>query len=70
MYGPGGMPAAQALRLSQAVQAALKDGAFAQRMSALGLEPIGSSPEQLAAVQRSDFAKWANPVKASGFQAD
>ncbi len=70
MYGPGGMPAAQALRLSQAVQAALKDGAFAQRMSALGLEPIGSSPEQLAAVQRSDFAKWAKPVKASGFQAD
>jgi tripartite-type tricarboxylate transporter receptor subunit TctC len=70
MYGPGGLPAAQALRLSQAVQVALKDTAFAQRMSAMGLEPIGSSPEQLAAVQRADFAKWAQPVKASGFQAD
>ena len=30
----------------------------------------GSTPEQLLAVQRSDFAKWAKPVKASGFQAD
>lgn len=70
MYGPGGLPAAQAQRISQAVQTALKDPAFAQRMSALGLEPIGSNPEQLLAVQRADFAKWAKPVKASGFQAD
>jgi tripartite-type tricarboxylate transporter receptor subunit TctC len=70
MYGPGGLPAAQAQRISQAVQAALKEPAFAQRMSALGLEPIGSSPEQLLAVQRADLAKWAKPVKASGFQAD
>ena len=70
MYGPGGLPAAQAQRISQAVQTALKEPAFAQRMSALGLEPIGSTPEQLLAVQRADFAKWAKPVKASGFQAD
>ena len=70
MYGPGGLPAAQAQRLSLAVQAALKEPAFAQRMSALGLEPIGSTPEQLLAVQRADFAKWAKPVKVSGFQAD
>ena len=70
MYGPGGLPAAQAQRISQAVQTALKEPAFAQRLSALGLEPIGSSPEQLLAVQRADFAKWAKPVKASGFQAD
>jgi tripartite-type tricarboxylate transporter receptor subunit TctC len=63
MYGPGALAPAQAQRISQAVQAA-------QRMSALGLEPIGSTPEQLLAVQRADFAKWAKPVKASGFQAD
>ena len=70
MYGPGGLPAAQAQRLSAAVQTAMKDTAFAQRMSALGLEPIGSTPDQLASVQKADFAKWAKPVKASGFQAD
>jgi tripartite-type tricarboxylate transporter receptor subunit TctC len=70
MYGNAAMPAAQAQRLSAAVQAALKEPAFAQRMSALGLEPIGSTPEQLAAVQKADLAKWARPVKASGFQAD
>jgi hypothetical protein len=39
-------------------------------MVALGLEPIGSSPDQLAAVQRADLAKWAGPVLKSGFKAD
>lgn len=70
MYGNAGMTGPQAQRLSAAVQAALKEPAFAQRMSAIGLEPIGSTPEQLAAVQKADLAKWAKPVKASGFQAD
>ena len=70
LYGPGGLPSAQAHRLSAAVQTAMKDAAFTQRLSALGLEPIGSTPEQLAAVQKADFAKWAKPVQASGFQAD
>jgi tripartite-type tricarboxylate transporter receptor subunit TctC len=70
MYAQSGIAPTLVQRYSQAVQKALADPAFAQRMNALGLEPIGSTPEQLAAVQRADFAKWAAPVKASGFQAD
>lgn len=70
MYGPGTLPAAQAQRLSQAVQQAMKDPALKDRLAALGLDPIAGTPEQLAAVQRTDLAKWAGPVKASGFQAD
>lgn len=70
MYGPGSLPAASAQRLSAAVAAALKDPALQARMNGLGLAPIGSTPEQLAAVQQKDLAMWAKPVKASGFQAD
>jgi tripartite-type tricarboxylate transporter receptor subunit TctC len=70
MYGPGGLPAATAQRLSAAVAAALKEPALQARMNGLGLEPVGNSPEQLAAVQQRDLAMWAKPVKASGFQAD
>ncbi len=70
MYGPGTLPAAQVQRLTTAVQAAFKDAAFVARLTGLGLDPIGSTPEQLAAVQKADFEKWAKPVKASGFQAD
>ena len=57
-------------RLHGAVAQAMKDPALLQRLAALGLEPIGSTPEQLAAVQKADFEKWARPVKATGYQAD
>ncbi len=70
MYGPGGLPREQAQRLSAAVQVVMKDKALTDRMVALGLEPIGSTPDQLAAVQRTDLAKWAAPVLKSGFKAD
>ena len=70
MYGPGTLPAATAQRLSAAVAASLKDPMLLARMNALGLAPVGNTPEQLAAVQQRDFALWAAPVKASGFQAD
>lgn len=70
MYGPGTLPAATAQRLSTAVQAALKDPTLQTRLTALGLDTVGSTPDQLAAVQRADLAKWTKPVKDSGFQAD
>jgi len=70
MYGPGALPREQAARIQQAVATAMKDPALRQRFEAIGLEPIGSTPEQLAAVQKADLAKWEKPVKATGYQAD
>jgi tripartite-type tricarboxylate transporter receptor subunit TctC len=70
MYGSSTMSKDTAQRLSRAVATAVRDAEFAARLSALGLEPIGSTPEQLAAVQAADLAKWEKPVKASGFTAD
>ena len=70
MYGPANMPPAVLAKLNQTVVAALKDAVFRKKISDMGFEPIGSTPEQLAAVQRADLAKWEKPVKASGFQAD
>lgn len=52
------------------MQQAMKDPALQARLTALGLDSIAGTPEQLAAVQRADLATWAGPVKASGFQAD
>ncbi len=70
MYAPAGVSRDTVARLNTAVQAAMKDKALRDKLGALGLNPIGSSAEQLAAVQRADFAMWEGPVKASGFQAD
>lgn len=70
MYGAGTLAPERAQRIQQAVAAAMKDPALRKRMDELGLEPIASTPEQLAAVQKADLAKWEKPVKATGYQAD
>lgn len=70
IYGPGALPREQAQRIQRAVAAAIADPALHKRFADIGLEPIGSTPEQLAAVQKADFEKWAKPVKATGYQAD
>ena len=70
MYGPGTLPRERAQRISQAVATAMKDPVLRKRFDDIGLEPIGSTPEQLAAVQKADLEKWAKPVKSTGYQAD
>lgn len=70
VYGPAGMAPDLVRRLNQAANAALKDPAVLDKLSRLGLEPVGSTPEQLAAAHRADYARWEKPIKATGFTAD
>lgn len=70
MYGAGNLAPERAQRLQQAVAAVMKEAGLRKRLDELGLEPIASTPEQLAAVQKADLAKWEKPVKAIGYQVD
>ncbi len=70
MYGPGALPRETALRIQQAGSGAMLYPVLRKRLDDIGLEPVGSTPEQLAAVQKADLEKWAKPVKATGYQAD
>lgn len=40
------------------------------RFAKLGLEPIGGSAADLAAITQRDSARWAPVVKSSGFKGD
>ncbi len=57
-------------RLSAAIASAIKAPEVSERLRAIGLEPVGSTPEELARRVAEDTAKWAPIVKASGFRAD
>jgi tripartite-type tricarboxylate transporter receptor subunit TctC len=70
IYGPANMPTATLARLSKVVSEAINDPAAKTKLSSMGFDVIGSTPEQLAAVQKSDLNKWEKPIKATGFQAD
>jgi tripartite-type tricarboxylate transporter receptor subunit TctC len=65
-----GTPQATVERLAAAVAQALRAPEVVERLQALGLEPVGSTPDELAARIAEDTARWAPVVKASGFRAD
>ena len=41
-----------------------------ERLIAQGFDPIGSTADAFSAYLKSELAKWANVVKASGTKAD
>lgn len=63
---PAGTPAATVARLHEEVVKALKLPDVAQRLSNLGLEIVGSSPQQFGEFIRIELAKWAKYARASG----
>ena len=41
-----------------------------ERLASQGAEPVGDTPEQFAAYIKSEIARWAVVVKASGAKAE
>jgi tripartite-type tricarboxylate transporter receptor subunit TctC len=70
VMAPAGTPRDLVTRLNNEVNAALKDPAFRSRVSALGVELVGGTPEQADAFVRSEMARWAKVVKAAGMMAN
>lgn len=65
-----GTPKAAVERLSAAIAQAVRAPEVTEKLVALGLEPVGSTPDELAARIAEDTSRWAPVVKASGFRAD
>lgn len=69
IVGPAGMPREIVVKLNGAVSAALKSPEVLQRLQTLGYEPLGGTPEQLAATIRTDIAKYAKVIQSAGIKA-
>ena len=70
LFGPKGMDPAVAERINAAVKAALETPAVRERLINLGNVPRIETVEQFRATVKSDRAKWAAVVKASGATVD
>jgi tripartite-type tricarboxylate transporter receptor subunit TctC len=66
MLAPAGTPPEIVLKLQQEMARVLQLPDIRQKLLSQGLEPVGDTPEQFAATIRSEIAKWAKVVKASG----
>lgn len=67
VYAPAKTPAATVSSLNKVITDALAEPGFRERVLKLGLVPKGSTPAELAAIQKADATRWAPAVKASGF---
>jgi tripartite-type tricarboxylate transporter receptor subunit TctC len=65
-----GTPAAIVSRLNQEVANALRQSDVAERAASLGLDLVGSTPEQFAALQRDEIAKWGGLIRAANIKVD
>jgi len=66
VLAPRGTPAAVVRRLNGEINALLRDQAIAGRMAARGAEVVGGTPQQFAALIKSDTDKYAKLLKAVG----
>ena len=66
----GGTPAPVIRKLHDEFVRALQAPDIRERFAGLGAEPVGSTPEEFAALIREDIVRWANVVKTSGVRLD
>ena len=70
LFAPAGTPDAILERLEREVTAILKQPDVIQSMSESGTFPVGNSRIEFASFVKSETAKWAEIVKASGARSD
>ena len=71
IMAPGGTPKPVIAALNKAINQSLADPAVFKHLQEVGIEPTpGSTPEKTAEFVKTELAKWAAIIKASGAQID
>jgi tripartite-type tricarboxylate transporter receptor subunit TctC len=70
LFAPAGTPREIVTRLNAAVNKAVQMSDVREKFMAQGAETLSGTPEQVAAYVKSEVAKWAKVVKASGAKVE
>ena len=68
LLAPAATPKPVVERLAAEVARAIKDSRFADQLNRRGIEPLGTAPEEFAAMISADIALWAEAIKIAGVQ--
>jgi tripartite-type tricarboxylate transporter receptor subunit TctC len=70
VLAPAGVPREIVARLGTELAKMMQTAEMRERLSAMGIQPLSSSPERFGEFLRAEVAKWAAVVKESGARAD
>lgn len=70
IFGPAGTPSEVIERVNQALVSALEDPEVVARLEGAGIEPSGSTPEELAAFQLEQLEFWEPIITRAGIQLE
>ena len=66
MFGPAGMPKPIVAKLSEALDAAMKDEKTVAILRTLGTEPDPTGPDAMGEILRRDYDRWGEIVRITG----
>jgi tripartite-type tricarboxylate transporter receptor subunit TctC len=69
-FVPKGTPKEVVARLNKAIKLAINDPGTRKRLQGLGLDPVGSSPEEFSKFLQSEMTRWAALVKSNKITVD
>ena len=69
-FMPAGTPAPIVEKLGKTLNEAMNDPEVKKRFSAIGAEPIGSTPQALAAHLKTETERWTKLIKESNIKVD
>jgi tripartite-type tricarboxylate transporter receptor subunit TctC len=70
LFGPAGMSPAIVARLNAEVQKIMRSPEIEKRLETEGAKFMPMSPEQFAAFQKAEMAKWAKTIKDANIKVD
>jgi tripartite-type tricarboxylate transporter receptor subunit TctC len=70
VFAPARTPRTVIERLSDEIVAALQLTEVRETLLGLGIQPTGTTPEQLAATMAADSARWRKVIQTTGFSAE
>ena len=70
VFAPAGTPPEIVKRLNAEIVKIIRMPDVNEKLTALGAEPVGNTPEEFGALVRAEVGKWAEVVKKSGAKVD
>jgi len=70
VFAPAGTPKAVVAKINKALLDAMKQPDVIERLDAIGAEPVGSTPEEMAAHLARETAMWTKLITERGIKLD